>query len=70
MAYVITVRQTTQILVVENGKTKAKTLLPDKKYVINNVKSKQIVDLKSVSVIKIRPATSRDESCCENIEVK
>ena len=70
MAYVITVKQTTQILIVENGKTKAKTLLPDKKYIINNVKSKQIIDLKKVSVIKMRPASSRDESSCENIEVK
>jgi hypothetical protein len=70
MAYVISVRQTTQVQVVENGETKAMTLLPNKRYVINNPKSKQILDMKKVSIIKMRPASSRDESCCENIDIK
>lgn len=70
MAYVITVKQMVQLQVVENGSVKAKTLLPEKKYIISNINSKQIVDLKKVSLIKLRPASVRDESSCENINVK
>lgn len=70
MAYVITVKQMVQLQVIENGAVKAKSLLPDKKYVINNVNSKQIVDLKKVSLIKLRPASVKDESSCENLNVK
>jgi hypothetical protein len=70
MAYVITVKQMVQLQVIENGAVKAKSLLPDRKYVINNVNSKQIIDLKKVSLIKLRSASVKDESCCENLNVK
>ncbi len=70
MAYVITVKQMAQVQVIENGEVKAKILLPNKKYIINNDKSKQIIDLRKVSLLRIRPASVKDESSCENIDIK
>lgn len=69
MSYLIKVSQATQIQVKVNGKTKAKTLMPDDKYIVDDTKNVQISDMKKVSCLKLRTATLKDESCFEHIEL-
>lgn len=70
MTYVISVNQMVQLQVLKDGKINIKTLLPYNKYIVKDIKNQQIVDLKSVSLLKIRHANMKEESSCEFLELK
>lgn len=69
MAFIIKVSQTTQVQVKKDNSKKAKTLIPEEKYIVSDAKNSQIVDLKKTSCITIKPASKKDESCFEHIEL-
>lgn len=69
MACLIKVSQPTQLQIRENGVVKAKTLMPNTKYVVCNVKNKQLSDLKIAKCILVKNASEKDESCFENIDL-
>ena len=69
MSYLIKVNQVTQIQVKKDGQTSTKPLLPNTKYVVDDLKNKQIADLKFVKCLIAKQATPKDESFFEHLEL-
>lgn len=69
MSCLIAVKQITNVQIKKNGLTKSKQLMPNAKYIINNPNNKQVIDLKSVKCLIIKPASPKDESCFEHIDL-
>lgn len=69
MSYLIKVNQVTQLQIIEDGKIKAKSLLPNTKYIIKDIRNKQIVDLKTTKCLFVKNASVKEESCYENLEL-
>ena len=70
MAFVIKVKQATQIQTMVNGQKRSKTLLPDKKYIISDANNSQISDLKKLKCLTVKTASAKEESSFENLRLK
>jgi hypothetical protein len=69
MSYIIKVSQTTQVLVKKDNSKKAKTLIPDEKYIVDDVKNVQVAELKKTACLTVKPASKKDESCFEHLDL-
>lgn len=69
MAFLIKVKQPTQIQIKKNGDKKTKTLLPSTKYVIDDCNNKQIIDLKLTKCLSVKQASLLDESFYDHLEL-